>query len=274
VLEVKGLEAQYGRIVALRGVSLRVEEGEIVAVIGANGAGKTTLLRAISGLLKVKGQVRFEGLDITNRPADSISRLGLFHMPEGRGILRRMTVLENLEMGAFLRQDGDIAKDMERVFRRFPRLAERKGQSAATLSGGEQQMLAVGQAMMARPKLLMMDEPSLGLAPIVVADLFQTIRELREEGITILLVEQNAQQALECADRAYVFELGQVALEGTSAQLREDPRIYEAYLGAADQISEPSTPGVAAMTSPLFQRIQKRWAILGGNTGGSPSRER
>lgn len=264
MLRVMDLEARYGRIAALQGISLDVERGEMVAVIGANGAGKTTLLRAVSGLLKVRGRVEFQGVDITNRPADFISALGLFHMPEGRGILRRMTVLENLEMGAFLRRDGAVGRDMERVFQRFPRLAERKSQSAATLSGGEQQMLAVAQAIMARPKLLMMDEPSLGLAPLVVADLFQTVRQLREEGITILLVEQNARQALECADRAYVFELGQVALEGEAAQLREDPRIYEAYLGSSARVKDSSAPGEAVGASPLFQRIRERWAVPQG----------
>lgn len=260
MLNVTDIEANYGRITALRGVSLSVEKGEIVAVIGANGAGKTTLLKSISGLMKVKGQVTFEGRDITNRPADRISGAGIFHMPEGRGILRRMTVMENLEIGTYLRRDGDIARDMARVFERFPRLAERKSQSAATLSGGEQQMLSVAQAIMARPKLLMMDEPSLGLAPLVVADLFQTIMQLREEGMTILLIEQNARQALECADRAYVFELGQVAMEGKSAELKEDPRIFEAYLGSSVAIDEPSDPVGSVAASHLFQRIKDRWA--------------
>jgi len=260
MLEVTGLEANYGRIAAVRNVSLHVNQGEIVAVIGANGAGKTTLLRSLSGLMKVKGRISFRGEDIANRSPDTISARGLFHMPEGRGILRRMTVLENLEMGAFLRRDGALGSDMDRVFQRFPRLLERKHQSAATLSGGEQQMLAIGQAIMARPKLLMMDEPSLGLAPLLVADLFETIRHLREGGITILLVEQNARQALDCADRAYVFELGQVALEGSSAQLRDDPRVYEAYLGSTAQINGSSPPGDPDGANSIFQRIKERWA--------------
>lgn len=260
MLRITGLEASYGRIAAIRNLSLHVEKGEIVAVIGANGAGKTTLLRAISGLLKVKGQITFEGVEIANRSPDTISGLGLFHMPEGRGILRRMTVMENLEMGAFLRRDGQVGKDLERVFARFPRLAERKRQAAATLSGGEQQMLAIGQAIMARPRLLMMDEPSLGLAPLVVADLFETIRQLRLDGMTILLVEQNARQALECADRAYVFELGQVALEGSSAQLLEGSRLQEAYLGSSARANISSGTGDADRASLIFQRIRERWA--------------
>ncbi len=260
MLEIRDLDAKYGRITALRGVSLTVQRGEIVAVIGANGAGKSTLLRAVSGLMKATGQVVLEGTDITNKRPDFISSLGMFHMPEGRGILRRMSVIENLEMGAYLRRDGDVGRDMERVLQRFPRLGERKHQSASTLSGGEQQMLAIAQAVMARPKLLMMDEPSLGLAPLVVADLFETIRQLRDEGITILLVEQNARQALECADRAFVFELGQIVLEGKASELREDERVQEAYLGARAQDVTPSAAGAEVADASLFNRMRERWA--------------
>ncbi len=232
VLEVHNLVTRYGAITALKGVSLRVEEGEIVTLIGANGAGKTTLLRTLSGVLKpTSGTVRFAGKDITGRRADQIVREGVVQSPEGRLVFRAMSVKENLEMGAYTRSDSDIGKDMERVFRLFPRLKERIGQSAGTLSGGEQQMLAMGRALMARPKLLMLDEPSLGLAPVLVRDIFRIIVEINAAGTPVLLVEQNARQALKIAHRGYVLQTGQVALEDTAEALSNNETVRRAYLG-------------------------------------------
>jgi len=232
MLELADVHAYYGNIRALRGLSLTVERGEIVTLIGANGAGKTTTLRTILGTVRARrGSVSFDGHRLDGLATDRIVRLGIAQSPEGRRIFPRMSVLENLELGAFARVDRDgIASDLERVFGLFPRLRERVTQKGGTLSGGEQQMLAIGRALMARPRLLLLDEPSLGLAPLVVASIFATLRELREEGVTILLVEQNARQALQLADHAYVLETGSIVLEG--ADLLADERVRAAYLGA------------------------------------------
>jgi branched-chain amino acid transport system ATP-binding protein len=234
VLEVRDLEARYGRIVALRGVSLDVEAGEIVCVIGPNGVGKTTTLLAIVGLVRAAaGAVTFEGRSLVGLSPDRVVRRGLALVPEGRWVLTGMTVFENLQMGAYGRHDAaEVAGDVERMYELFPILRERRSQIAGTLSGGEQQMLAIGRALMARPRLLMMDEPSLGLAPLVIEEIFRAITELRARGTTILLVEQNAHQALLVADRAYVMELGRVVLSGPAAELREHERLRAAYLGA------------------------------------------
>jgi branched-chain amino acid transport system ATP-binding protein len=234
VLEVRDLEARYGRIVALRGVSLDVEAGEIVCVIGPNGVGKTTTLLAIVGLVRAAaGAVTFEGRSLVGLSPDRVVRRGLALVPEGRWVLTGMTVFENLQMGAYGRHDAaEVAGDIERMYELFPILRERRSQIAGTLSGGEQQMLAIGRALMARPRLLMMDEPSLGLAPLVIEEIFRAITELRARGTTILLVEQNAHQALLVADRAYVMELGRVVLSGPAAELREHERLRAAYLGA------------------------------------------
>jgi branched-chain amino acid transport system ATP-binding protein len=233
VLEIRDVEAAYGAIVALRGVSLRVARGELVALVGANGAGKSTLLRVLSGLVPARrGQVLFEGRDITRaRPDERVGR-GLVHVPEGRDVLRRLSVEENLRMGAYQRSDtGQVRADLERQYERFPLLRERRTQLAGTLSGGEQQMLAVGRALMARPRMMLLDEPSLGLAPLLVAQVFELVRELRDEGLTVLLVEQNARQALRVADRAYLLETGSVVFEGSSAEVQANPRLHQAYLG-------------------------------------------
>ena len=232
LLEVEGIETYYGNILALKGVSLNVNEGEIVTLIGSNGAGKTTTLRTISGMLRPRrGQVRLNGRRIDMLPADQMVRLGIGHSPEGRRVFGRMSVQENLEMGAFTRNDPEIGKDMERVLTIFPRLRERIAQKAATLSGGEQQMLAMGRALMCRPKVLLMDEPSMGLAPMLVETIFRVVRELNEEGTTILLVEQNALMALRVAARGYVIETGRIVLEDTGANLLQSPRVRKAYLG-------------------------------------------
>jgi len=233
MLEVDSIYTYYGNICALKGVSLEVNEGEIVTLIGANGAGKSTTLNTICGLLKPRqGAVRLEGRDIHTMAAHEIVTLGVSQSPEGRRIFGRLTVQENLEMGAFVREDSaGIHQDMERVFELFPRLRERRKQVGGTLSGGEQQMLAMGRALMARPRLLLLDEPSMGLAPLLVEDIFRVIRQLNEEGTTILLVEQNALMALAVGHRGYVLEVGEVALEGTAQELRNNPEVQSAYLG-------------------------------------------
>jgi len=235
LLEVEGLDAHYGRIQALSGVSLRVDEGEIVTLIGANGAGKTTTLRAISGLIRPsKGTVRFAGSEITRTPPDQIVRAGLVQSPEGRRVFGRMTVRENLELGAYTRNDpAEVASDLKRVVEIFPRLEERFGQKGGTLSGGEQQMLAMGRALMSRPRLLMLDEPSLGLSPILVETIFGVIREINQQGTTVLLIEQNARQALAIASRGYVLEVGKIVFEESAANLMASEAVRAAYLGGA-----------------------------------------
>jgi branched-chain amino acid transport system ATP-binding protein len=234
LLEVKGLEVGYGGIRAVKGVDFEVGEGELVCLIGANGAGKSTTLRAVCGLLAARaGSIRYEGKDIAGTPVHELPRRGLVMVPEGRGIFAQLTVEENLAMGAFMRDDSDVARDMERRYETFPRLKERRRQTAGTLSGGEQQMLAMGRALMARPKLLLLDEPSMGLAPRLVAKIFEIVREIAKEGVTILLVEQNARLALEVASRGYVMESGNITLAGESTQLLADPKVREAYLGEA-----------------------------------------
>ncbi|MEU9508089.1 ABC transporter ATP-binding protein [Micromonospora sp. NPDC048170] len=235
LLEIDDVSLLYGRIQALHGISLTVDEGEIVALIGANGAGKSTTMRAISGIRPVaSGSIRFNGEDITKLRADLRVRRGLCQAPEGRGIFPGMTVLDNLDMGAYTRRDrAGIAQDLDRVLNLFPRLAERRKQAGGTLSGGEQQMLAVGRALMSRPKLLLLDEPSMGLAPMLIQQIFDIITEINEQGTTILLVEQNAQQALARAHRAYVLETGRIVKSGTGAELLHDPAVKEAYLGVA-----------------------------------------
>lgn len=233
VLAVEGLHVRYGAIHALQGVSLEVLPGEVVALIGANGAGKTTTLAAVSGLLKpAAGRVRLLGDDITGSPAERLVYRGIAHAPEGRGIFANLTVRENLLLGAYRRRDRDgIRADLQRALKVFPILAEREGQLAGTLSGGEQQMLAVARAMMSRPKLLLLDEPSLGLAPQVVETIFQTLAEIHRSGVSILLVEQNAAKALAFADRAYVLETGRVVMLGRGAELLASPDVRRAYLG-------------------------------------------
>jgi branched-chain amino acid transport system ATP-binding protein len=233
MLLLDGVETYYGTIQALKGISIEVHEGEIVTLLGANGAGKSTTLRSINGLNHPRrGTIRFLGQDITRTSAHEIVRQGVSQSPEGRKLFPRMTVVENLEMGAFQRSDkGEIKEDMDRVFALFPRLAERRSQRAGTMSGGEQQMCAIGRALMARPKLLMLDEPSMGLAPIFVDRVFGTIVEINKQGTTILLVEQNALVALEVADRGYVLQTGTVALSGTAQSLREDEGVRKTYLG-------------------------------------------
>jgi branched-chain amino acid transport system ATP-binding protein len=233
LLEVQDIHSYYGHIQALRGVSLTVEEGEIVTLIGSNGAGKTTTLRSIHGMLHPReGRILFEGEEIQRLPAHDMIGRGIAQSPEGRKIFSRMTVLENLEMGAYHRNDNaEIQQDMDRVFELFPRLKERVKQEAGTMSGGEQQMLAIGRALMSRPKLVLLDEPSMGLAPVLVERIFQVIREINEQGTTILLVEQNANVALEIASRGYVLETGAVVNAAPAEKLRQDPKVREAYLG-------------------------------------------
>jgi branched-chain amino acid transport system ATP-binding protein len=233
VLHVDNIHSFYGAIEALKGISLEVYEGEIVTLIGSNGAGKTTTLRSISGIVPPReGSIYYLGQDITGMPGHAVAGIGIAHSPEGRRIFPRMTVLENLEMGAFTRKDGAaIRADIERVYEMFPRLKERQKQKAGTMSGGEQQMLAMGRALMAQPKLLLLDEPSLGLAPVIVDKIYEIIREINQQGVTILLVEQNANYALDVSARGYVLETGTVALSDKSAALRTDPRVMEAYLG-------------------------------------------
>jgi branched-chain amino acid transport system ATP-binding protein len=232
LLEVEDVRARYGAIEALRGVSLTVEEGEAVTLIGSNGAGKSTTLRSISGLTPASaGRVVFAGQDITRIPAHEIVGRGIALAPEGRHCFPRMTVRENLDLGAYRRRGSEVAEDLERVYMLFPRLKERERQKAGTMSGGEQQMLAIGRALMARPKLLMLDEPSMGIAPILVQRIYETIREINATGVAILLVEQNANYALELARRGYVLETGTIVLRGPSEQLRDDPEVQRAYLG-------------------------------------------
>ncbi len=234
MLEIKNLHVNYGAICALRGVSLAVPPGAIVTLIGANGAGKTTALRAISGLLKARsGEVLYEGKNITNLPPHQIVKLGISHVPEGRMVFANLTVLENLAMGAYLQRDKQaVRQELDRVFAIFPRLQERAKQVAGTLSGGEQQMLAIGRALMSKPKFLMLDEPSLGIAPLLVKTIFEKIVEInRDQGIAILLVEQNANLALEISRRGYVLETGAIILEDDSAALRQNPQVRCAYLG-------------------------------------------
>ena len=233
LLEVKNIEVAYGKIIAVKDVSITVNKGEIVTLIGSNGAGKSTTLRTISGLMTPKsGEIHFNGQRIDGMPGHEVVGLGICHSPEGRRIFPRMTVLENLELGAFLRNDKEeIATDLERVLTLFPRLRERIAQRAGTLSGGEQQMLAVSRALMGKPTLLMLDEPSMGLAPVLVDMIFETISAIRDQGITILLIEQNASAALEIADRAYVLESGSVKMSGSAKDLRKDDQVTKAYLG-------------------------------------------
>jgi len=233
-LEIKDLHVHYGKIEAIKGISVTVNEGEIVTLIGANGAGKTTMLKTISGLRPVSsGQIIFNGEDISKMPAHKRADLGLAQAPEGRGIFVGMTVLENLEMGKYNRKDrkAEMNEDLEKVFHLFPRLKERISQVGGTLSGGEQQMLAIGRALMARPKVLLLDEPSMGLAPLMIANIFNIITEINKTGVTILLVEQNAQQALQRAHRAYVLEVGHVVKEAKASDLLNDPAVRAAYLG-------------------------------------------
>lgn len=233
ILEVKDLHVSYGAIRALHGISFKVHPGEIVTLIGANGAGKSTTLRTISGLLRPdKGEIYFEGKPISRMDADAIVRLGIIHVPEGRRIFAPLTVRENLEMGAYTRKDKrEIAESMEYVFNLFPRLKERKEQAGGTLSGGEQQMLAVARALMAKPRVLLMDEPSMGLAPVLVEEIFNIIQTINQQGVTVLLVEQNALMALSIAHRAYVMETGVIQLEGPAKELIENPQVRAAYLG-------------------------------------------
>jgi branched-chain amino acid transport system ATP-binding protein len=235
MLEVLDLHVRYGAIRALQGVSLRVAEGELVALIGSNGAGKTTTLRTISGLLRpTQGSITFEGVDITRAASDRIVSLGISHCPEGRRIFGGLTVGENLRLGAVSRQRSDraaVAEDLEMVLDLFPLLGERRDQAGGTLSGGEQQMLAIGRALMSRPRLLLLDEPSLGLAPLMVERIFETIAQLKQRGRTILLVEQNVHHAFDVADRAYVLEAGRITLDGPAGALRSDPKVEQSYLG-------------------------------------------
>jgi branched-chain amino acid transport system ATP-binding protein len=232
LLEITGVDAFYGRVQALHGVSITCDQGEIVALIGSNGAGKTTTLRTLSGLLRPKGgEVRLDGERIDRLPAHEIVARGVAHAPEGRRLFPRMTVRENLDLGAYRRNDGEIEADVTMVFDLFPILAERRGQAAGTLSGGEQQMLAIGRALMSRPRLLMLDEPSMGLSPLVMRTIFSTLAELKERGTTLLLVEQNAQAALGLADAGHVLETGRIVLSGSGADLLRDEKVRKAYLG-------------------------------------------
>ena len=233
MLKIENLHVSYGGIKALRGISLEVPDGKIVTLIGANGAGKSTTLRTISGLVKAdSGSITYDGQELLGKPINKILEAGIAQSPEGRRVFANLTVLENLKIGAYLRKDKDgIEKDLKWVYELFPRLEERSWQLAGTLSGGEQQMLAVGRALMSRPKLLLLDEPSLGLAPLVVQDIFTIIREINRQGVTVLLIEQNANMALKIADLAYVLETGRITLSGTGAELLANEKVKEAYLG-------------------------------------------
>ena len=232
LLEIERLEVRYGGIRAVKGIDLAVGEGELVCLIGANGAGKSSTLRAVCGLAPQRtGSVRYAGVDIAGLPVFELPRRGLVMVPEGRGVFPQLTVEENLAMGAFARNDPDVARDLERQYETFPRLKERRAQTAGTLSGGEQQMLAIGRALMSRPRLLLLDEPSMGLAPLLVAKIFEIVREIAAQGVTILLVEQNARLALEIAVRGYVMESGAITLADEAANLLADPKVREAYLG-------------------------------------------
>jgi len=232
LLDVKGLEVRYGGIRAVKGIDLAVAEGELVSLIGANGAGKSSTLRAIAGLIAAPpGMVRYAGRDLAGTRAFERARAGLVMVPEGRGVFPQLTVDENLAMGAYSRRDGEIGADRERMYGLFPRLRERRAQTGGTLSGGEQQMLAIARALMSRPKLLLLDEPSMGLAPIVVQRIFEVVREINAGGMTVLLVEQNARAALEIASRAYVMESGVITLSGAAREIANDPKVVAAYLG-------------------------------------------
>lgn len=233
MLEVKDLEVYYGMIQAIKGISFEVNKGEVIALIGANGAGKTTTLHTITGLLSPKkGSVMFEGKDITKIPAHKIVSMGMAHVPEGRRVFADLSVYENLKLGAYTRKDKEnLNKDLESIYERFPRLAERKNQSEGTLSGGEQQMLAMGRALMSKPSIILMDEPSMGLSPILVNEIFDIIESISKSGTTVLLVEQNAKKALSIADRAYVLETGKIVTSGKASELLEDDSIKKAYLG-------------------------------------------
>jgi branched-chain amino acid transport system ATP-binding protein len=232
MLAIRGLRSGYGKIKVLHDVDLTIEQGQIVSLIGANGAGKTTLLKTITGLIPSSaGQIDFAGTSIAGRPAHKIVALGISHVAEGRAILKRMTVLDNLRMGAYVRSDSEVDRDIAQVLERFPMLAERRKQMAGTLSGGEQQMLAIGRALVARPRLLLLDEPSLGLAPKIVTRIFVTLRELKQEGTTILLVEQNARLALQVANQGYVMERGRMVLSGSGKDLLNMPEVQRTYLG-------------------------------------------
>lgn len=233
MLEVKDLEVYYGMMQAIKGISFEVNKGEVIALIGANGAGKTTTLHTITGLLSPKkGSVMFEGKDITKIPAHKIVSMGMAHVPEGRRVFADLSVYENLKLGAYTRKDKEnLNKDLESIYERFPRLAERKNQSAGTLSGGEQQMLAMGRALMSKPSIILMDEPSMGLSPILVNEIFDIIESISKSGTTVLLVEQNAKKALSIADRAYVLETGKIVTSGKASELLEDDSIKKAYLG-------------------------------------------
>ena len=233
LLELDDVHTYYGNIEALKGISIEVEEGEIVTLIGSNGAGKSTTLRSISGLTPPRvGSIKFKGKDIGETPPQEIVRLGISLSPEGRKIFPRMSVRENLDLGAYLRRDTDVGSDLDRVFDLFPRLKEREKQKAGTMSGGEQQMLAMGRALMARPQVLLLDEPSMGLAPVLVERIYETVEEINKQGTTILLVEQNANFALGVSNRAYVLEVGTISLSDDSEKLRENPEVQRAYLGA------------------------------------------
>ena len=233
MLEVKDLQVYYGVIQALKGISFHVNQGEVIALIGANGAGKTTTLQTLTGILSPKsGSIVFEGKDLTRTPAHKIVEMGMAHVPEGRRVFADMSVYENLLLGAYTRKDkAEIAESLASVYKRFPRLEERKGQRAGTLSGGEQQMLAMGRALMSRPRIILMDEPSMGLSPIFVNEIFDIIREVSESGTTVLLVEQNAKKALSIADRAYVLETGSITMDGKEEDLLNDEAVQKAYLG-------------------------------------------
>ena len=233
MLEVKDLEVYYGVIQAIKGISFHVEEGEVIALIGANGAGKTTTLQTITGMLNAQaGSIQFEGTELTKIPGHKIVSMGMAHVPEGRRVFAQLSVLENLKLGAYTRKDKtEIEESLKRVYKSFPRLEERKNQLAGTLSGGEQQMLAMGRALMSKPRIVLMDEPSMGLSPIFVEEIFNIIKEISAEGTTVLLVEQNAKKALSTADRAYVLETGKIVLEGDAKDLLNDESIKKAYLG-------------------------------------------
>ena len=233
MLELNNINVFYGAIHALKDLSLKIEQGEIVTLIGANGAGKTTTLKAISGMLKPKsGSIKLKGKDISTIDGTDIVRLGISHAPEGRRVFSKMSVMENLELGAYTRKDkAEIKKDYEKIFSLFPRLLERKEQMAGTLSGGEQQMLAIGRALMSRPKLLLLDEPSMGLAPIIVKEIFSIIKGINKDGTTVLLVEQNANMALQAADRAYIIRNGEIEMEGNAKDFLQDEKVKNAYLG-------------------------------------------
>ncbi|MGH8679249.1 MAG: ABC transporter ATP-binding protein [Burkholderiales bacterium] len=232
LLEVNGLKVSYGGINAVKGIDLHIQAGEMVALIGANGAGKTTTLKAICGMLHHSGHVRYGGEDVSNLPSYRLVELGLAMTPEGRGVFGRLTVEENLEMGAYCRSDhAAVRRDIDHVYQLFPRLAERRAQTAGTLSGGEQQMLSIGRALMSQPKLLLLDEPSMGLAPMMVEKIFEVVRGISQDGVTILLVEQNAKLALEVSNRGYVMESGLITLSGEARSLLDNPQVRQAYLG-------------------------------------------